>query len=367
MSTTATAEAGARTPTSTKDRLLRAVRRQEVGLLGVVILLCLIFNLLNDRFLTTTNLFNLIQAVTVIGIIAVGQAFVLIAKEIDLSVGSVLALAAVSAGWLVQTAGLPAWAALPGALAVGAASGLLLGAIVVYGKVNSFIVTLGMLSVARGLTQLVTGGLPISMPDAIRFLGRGRVLGGPPISVVLFIVLAIIGQLVLSRTVFGQRVTAVGDNAEAARLGGIPVNRTRVLVFVLVGALAGLAGIVFATQVGVAEAQAGRGYELDVIAAVVIGGASLSGGRGSIVGAFLGACLLGVLRNAFVLLALSPFLQEFSIGLVIVLAALFDQFRQGNLGSFLRRRRTGPRDAPPVGRDPVEGDAEPAPATNSAG
>ncbi|WP_370325540.1 ABC transporter permease [Euzebya sp.] len=362
MSTTTGDATGRQTTT---ERLLHIMRRQEVGLLAVIILLGIAFNMVNDRFITTTNLFNLVQAVTVIGIIAVGQAFVLISKEIDLSVGSVLALSAVCAGWLVQTAGLPAWAAIPGGILVGATSGLVIGVVVVFGKVNSFIVTLGMLSIARGLTQLVTGGLPISMPESIQWLGQGRILGGPPISVVVFVALAIIGQLVLSRTVFGQRVVAVGDNAEAARLGGIPVNRTRVLVFVLVGMLAGLAGVVFATQVGVAEAQAGRGYELDVIAAVVIGGASLSGGRGSIVGAFLGACLLGVLRNAFVLLALSPFLQEFSIGLVIVLAALLDQFRQGNLGSFLRRRRTGPDDSPPVGRDPVD-DTTHTHATSSA-
>lgn len=159
-------------------------------------------------------------------------------------------------------------------------------------------------------------------------------LGGIPVSVIIFLVLVILGQLLLTRTVFGLRVTAVGDNDAAARTSGIPVGRTRILTFVLIGTLAGVAGIVFSTQVGVAEAQAGLGYELDVIAAAVIGGASLSGGRGSIIGAFLGACLLGVLRNAFILLALSPFLQQLSIGLVIVLAALFDQWRQGNLRHF---------------------------------
>lgn len=336
---------------SLRARAVNLAKRQEAGLLAVIVVLGLVVNLVNDRFLTPANLYNLVQAVTVIGIIAIGQTFVLISKEIDLSVGSVLALAAICTGWLVQVGGLNPWVALIGGLGVGACTGLVIGSIVVLGKVNSFIVTLGALSIGRGLTQLVTGGLPIQMPQELRFIGQARFFGGVPFSVVLFIVLAIIGQVVLSRTVFGQRVTAIGDNPEAARLGGIPVARTRILTFMLIGVLAALAGIVFTTQVGVAEGQAGRGLELDVIAAAVIGGASLAGGRGSIVGAFLGACLLGVLRNAFILLALSPFLQELSIGLVIILAALFDQFRQGNLGNLFRRQRRR-RDPEPLSDPP---------------
>ncbi len=324
---------------SLRSSILPLLKRQEVGLLGVIVLLGLAVSVANNRFLTTGNLFNLLQTVVVVGIIAVGQTFVLIAKEIDLSVGSVLALAGVSAG-AVYANGVDPWISMVFGIGVGAFCGLLVGSVVVFGKVNSFIVTLGMLSIARGATQLVTGGLPQQMPTQLQFIGQGRILGGLPISVLIFVVFVILGQLVLTRTVFGLRVTSVGDNAQAARTGGIPVARTRILTFVLIGMLAGIAGIIFSTQVGVAEAQAGTGYELDVIAAAVIGGASLSGGRGSIIGAFLGACLLGLLRNAFILLALSPFLQQLSIGLVIVLAALFDQWRQGNLGRFRLRQRS---------------------------
>ncbi|MGC4891241.1 ABC transporter permease [Micromonospora sp. DT227] len=315
---------------SWKDGALSLVKRQETGLLGVIIVLALLVSLANENFLRKDNLYNVLQTVVVVGIIAVGQTFVLIAKEIDLSVGSVLALSAVSAGAAYGN-GVNPWLAMAIGIGVGALSGFAVGSVVVLGRVSSFIVTLGMLSIARGLTQLLTGGLPQSMPSELSFIGQGRVFGGIPISVIIFLVLVVLGQLLLTRTVFGLRVTAIGDNDAAARTGGIPVGRTRILTFVLIGTLAGVAGIVFATQVGVAEAQAGMGYELDVIAAAVIGGASLSGGRGSIIGAFLGACLLGVLRNAFILLALSPFLQQLSIGLVIVLAALFDQWRQGNL------------------------------------
>lgn len=327
MSTTDTA---ARQSRSASDLLLPLLKRQETGLLGVIIALGLVVSLANDSFLQKQNLYNLLQTTVVVGIIAIGQTYVLIAKEIDLSVGSVLALSAVSAG-AIYGAGVNPWIAMIAGIGVGALCGLAIGTVVVVGRVSSFIVTLGMLSIARGLTQLITDGLPQTMPTELSFIGQGRVLGGVPVSVLIFIVLVILGQLLLTRSIFGLRVTAIGDNADAARTGGIPVARTRILTFVLIGTLAGFAGMVFSTQVGVAEAQAGMGYELDVIAAAVIGGASLSGGRGSIIGAFLGACLLGLLRNAFILLALSPFLQQLTIGLVIVLAAVFDQWRQGNL------------------------------------
>jgi len=224
------------------------------------------------------------------------------------------------------------------ALAVGSTAGLISGLFVVYGKVNSFIVTLGMLSVARGLTYVLSGGLPILIDPRVMFIGQGEVLG-IPVQVLIFFGLVIVGQLVLKRSVLGQRVVAVGDNDEAARLSGIPLNSTRLAVFVFSGLAAAVAGVVYTAQVSVAEAQAGTGLELDVIAAVVIGGASLSGGRGSIIGAMLGAYLLGALRNAFILLELSPFLQQMSVGLVIVLAALFDQFRQGSFQHTLLVRK----------------------------
>lgn len=318
------------------------LRGQEAGLVGILIVLSVGFNLFNSSFLTTGNLRNVMLAVAVVGIMAIGQCFVLIAGEIDLSVGSILGLSGLCGAYLVSQGMEPVIGVTLG-IGVGALAGLISGLFVVYGKINSFIVTLGMLSIARGLTQVISGGLPISVSDAVTFLGQGEV-AGIPVPVIVFVGLVLLGQFVLGRSVLGQRIQAVGDNAEAARLSGIPLNRTRVAVFVLSGAMAGVAGVVYTSQVGVAEAQAGTGLELDVIAAVVIGGASLSGGRGSIVGAMLGACLLGALRNAFILLELSPFLQQMSVGLVIVAAALFDQARQG---AFRRPRAAG---ADPSGR-----------------
>jgi ribose/xylose/arabinose/galactoside ABC-type transport system permease subunit len=310
------------------NQLKAGLRRQEVGLLLVIVVLTLVFGAFNSHFLSSQNGAFVLQSVAVIGIMAVGQVFVLISGEIDLSVGSVLGLTGAMGAWLMAH-GVNPWLAVLLTLVFGAVIGLIQGFIIVYGKVSSFIVTLGMLSVARGLTEIVTNGLPISLSADVLVIGQGTIGGLLTWSAVIFIIVAILGQFVLSRSVFGSRVTAIGDNIEAARLGGIPVRRTRALVFVISGTMAAVAGIVYATQSGYAEGNAGTGDELFVIAAVVIGGASLSGGRGSVIGALLGAVLLGALQNAFVLLHLSPFLQQFSIGVVIVLAALFDQVRQG--------------------------------------
>lgn len=316
------------------------LRGQEAGLVGVLIALSLLFGLFNSSFLTADNLRNVLLAVAVVGIMAIGQCFVLIAGEIDLSVGSVLGLSGL-AGAYMTSQGLDPYLGVVFGVLVGAACGLINGMLVVFGKVNSFIVTLGMLSVARGLTQVISDGLPVTIEQKVLFIGQDELIG-IPVPVVIFIALVVVGQFILLRSVLGQRIQAVGDNSEAARLSGIPLNSTRVAVFVLSGMLAGVAGVVYTSQVGVAEAQAGTGQELDVIAAVVIGGASLSGGRGSIVGAMLGAYLLGALRNAFILLELSPFLQQMSVGLVIVLAAIFDQARQGAF----RRARAKDADTP---------------------
>ncbi|MFV0428772.1 MAG: ABC transporter permease [Arachnia sp.] len=328
--------------------------RQEFGLFIVIIALTLAFGFFNPHFLTSQNAGFVLQSVAVIGIMAVGQVFVLIGGEIDLSVGSVLGFTGAVGAWLMSQ-GVNAWLAVALTVLCGCLVGLVQGLVVVVGKVSSFIVTLGMLSIARGLTEIVTGGLPIQLSPEVLVIGQGSVWGYLTWSAVIFVGLAIIGQFILSRSVFGSRVTAIGDNMEAARLGGIPVKRTRAMLFVITGAMSAIAGIVYATQSGYAEGNAGMGDELFVIAAVVIGGASLAGGRGSVVGALLGAILLGALQNAFVLLHLSPFLQQLSIGVVIVLAALVDQLRQGNFAApgwirRSRRRRSDEAGEPPSPR-----------------
>jgi ribose/xylose/arabinose/galactoside ABC-type transport system permease subunit len=211
-------------------------------------------------------------------------------------------------------------------LLVGALVGLANGLLITYGGVNSFIATLGMLSVVRGLALVTTDGTPQQVPESLQFIGQGTVVG-VPFSVVLLLALVVATQWFLSRTIAGRRITAVGDNSRAAFLAGIPVRRTIVITFVLAGMFAAVAGLVNASNLALATTDAGTGLELDIVAAVIVGGTGLMGGRGSVIGTLLGACLLGLLRNAFVLLHLSPYLQVTAIGSVIVLAALVDQLR----------------------------------------
>ncbi|OZM78985.1 ABC transporter permease [Pseudonocardia sp. MH-G8] len=304
--------------------LRRSARKPEVGVALVILVLAICIAIGNPNFATGTNLFNLLRAIAITGIVAVGMTFVLIAGELDLSVGSVVALSGVTA--FTVAAETSSVLAIPVGLLVGGVVGLVSGLVVTRIRVNSFIVTLGMLSVARGLSLLITGGLPVNGPPALQALGQGAV-GPVPVQVIVLLVIAVLGQLVLTRTVFGNQVQAVGDNRDAARLSGIPVARIKVTCLVLVGVLAGLAGLIRGAQLGVAEPNAAVGLELQVIAAVIIGGTSLSGGRGSVTGALLGAVLLGLIQNAFVLLHLSNYLQVLSTGLIIVLAAAFDRLR----------------------------------------
>ncbi|WP_052664360.1 ABC transporter permease [Nitriliruptor alkaliphilus] len=307
-------------------RWKRTLTTPEVGVAIVIVLLSIGIAALNPAFLNTTNLFNLLRAMSITGILAVGMTFVIVSGELDLSVGSVLAFSSLAAVMLLPAG--PGLVTLVVAVLVGALTAAVSATIVTRLGVNSFIVTLGMLSVARGLGLMLSEGLPQSTPPVIRWIGQAR-WGPVPAQVLILAVVVVIGQYVLRRTVFGEQVQAVGDNREAARLSGIPVARVKTACFLILGCLAGLAGMIRAGQLAVAEPNAAQGIELDVIAAVVIGGASLFGGRGSVIGAVLGATLLAVLRNAFVLLNLSNFLQVVSIGVVIILAVVFDRFRSG--------------------------------------
>lgn len=315
---------GVTTPTPARNRLTRLLLQPEAGIALVLVVLSVLITVANPAFATPTNLLNLLRSVSIIGIVSVGMTYVIIVGELDLSIASVLALSAVGAAEMTQYFIVPVAVAI--GLLVGALCGLVNGLLVTKTRVNSFIITLGTLSVFRGVALLVTGGIPVSGLDPISPLGQGTI-GPIPVQVVLLFALVALGQWVLTRTGLGFQVHAVGDNARAARLAGLPVHKIKIICFVLVGLLAGLAGLVRAAQLGVAEPDAAVGLELQVIAATVIGGASLSGGKGSVLGSFLGACLLGVMSNAFVLLHLSSFLQVIATGVIIIFAAVFDRLR----------------------------------------
>ncbi len=310
-----------------------------------LVVLVVVFATLEPRFLNTTNLFNVMRQISITGLISLGMTFVILTGGIDLSVGSLLALAgivaaAVSKGSTGNTLSLdaaaavghPWYIAMLTAVAVGFVGGLLQGLAITRALVPPFVVTLGGLSVFRGLTLWFSGGGPISGFDhGFRWWGQGTI-GPVPVPVALFAATAIVCHIVLRHTRYGRNVFAVGGNAEAAHLSGVNVKRTVLSAYVVVGALAGLAGFVLSARLNAAEAVAGVGYELTVIAAVVIGGTSLFGGVGSIGGTVIGAMLIGVLVNGLVMSDVSSYIQQIIIGLIIIAAVGFDRLiKQGRM------------------------------------
>jgi ribose/xylose/arabinose/galactoside ABC-type transport system permease subunit len=324
-----------------------AILARFAPLIFLVVLMA-IFATMEPRFLSSVNLFNVMKQVSIVGLLAVGMTFVILTAGIDLSVGSLLALcglaaAAVAKGGLenrfsvgagAEAAGYGWELALLAALAVGLAGGFLQGFAITRLKVPPFVVTLGGMSAFRGAALLVAGGGPISgfAPD-YTWWGQGRI-GPVPVPVIIFIAFAILAHVVLRYTRYGRQVYAVGGNPEAARLSGLNVRRVTLSVYVIMGFFAGLGAFVLSARLNSAEAVAGTGYELTVIASVVIGGTSLFGGAGSIFGTVIGTILIGVLLNGLVLMNVSSYIQQIIIGIIIVLAVAFDTFAKS-------RRRTG--------------------------
>lgn len=302
-------------------------------LLGALLVLCAVLAVSTNSFLTTSNLLNVVVQISVVGIAAVGGTFVIITSGIDLSVGSNVALAGMVAAWAMKEAHVGGLGGLLVALLVGAAVGAFNGFSITALRLTPFIATLAVLAMGRGLTQQVSQGQTIfGFPPSFTFLGNGKIAGVQAPVVITVIVFAV-GWFVLTRTSFGQQVYAVGGNEEAARLAGIPVKRVIFSVYVIAGLCAGLAGIVLAGRLNSALSSSATGLELQVIAAVVIGGTSLFGGRGSLIGTFIGALLIGVINNGLTLLNVNPFWTQFIQGLVIFVAVLLDALNQRRLAA----------------------------------
>ncbi|MEU1022909.1 substrate-binding domain-containing protein [Streptomyces sp. NPDC005904] len=297
------------------------------GALSALIVLVVAMSLLSGDFLTTQNLLNVGVQAAVTAILAFGVTFVIVSAGIDLSVGSVAALSATVLAWTASSQGLPVWLAVVLAVATGVACGFVNGALVSYGKLPPFIATLAMLSVARGLSLVISQGSPIPFPESVSHLGD-TVGGRLPVPVVVMVVMGLLTALVLGRTFIGRSMYAIGGNEEAARLSGLRVKRQKLVIYALSGLFAAVAGIVLASRLVSAQPQAAQGYELDAIAAVVIGGASLAGGVGKASGTLIGALILAVLRNGLNLLSVSAFWQQVVIGVVIALAVLLDTLRR---------------------------------------
>ncbi|MGV0908087.1 ABC transporter permease [Martelella sp. FOR1707] len=300
-------------------------------LIGLV-LLCIFLTFATDSFLSFRNFLNILDQITVLGIMAVGMTFVILIGGIDLSVGSVLALAMMVLGYLNVEAGMPMMVAIAGALAAAAICGIVSGLMITEFKVPAFIATLAMMSVARGLANMITNGSQIigfapwfNMSAIIRYGGFLTM------TVAVMLVVFVIAILFLRYRQGGRMLYAIGGSQEVARLAGINVRRTTTLVYTSCAALAGLAGVLLAARLDSVQPSSGVSYELDAIAAVVIGGTSLSGGSGGVVGTIVGVLIIGVLRNGLNLLSVSPFLQAVIIGAVIVLAVAAETFKhRGN-------------------------------------
>ena len=294
-----------------------------------LLMLSVFLSVATDRFLSVRNALNILDQITVLGVMSVGMTFVILIGGIDLSVGSVLALSMMIMGWLDNIAGLPMAVAIPLALLVSAVSGLIVGVLVTRFRVPAFIATLAMMSVARGVANMITDGQQIvGFPDWFTMLAIDRHFGVLTATVFLMLAIIVLAWLFLKYRSEGRMLYAVGGNPEVARLAGINVGLVTIGVYVLCAVLAGLAGIVLAARLDAVQPSSGFGYELDTIAAVVIGGTSLSGGAGGIGGTLIGVLIIGVLRNGLNLLNVSPFLQQVIIGVVIVLAVGAETLRR---------------------------------------
>jgi ribose transport system permease protein len=327
VSATQAPEAAARQaePGSRLPAWVRTLTSGTGGPLIALIVLCIALFIATPFFLTANNLLNILDQVTILGILALGMTFVIITGGIDLSVAAVLALSMMVLGWTSHTAGWPLGVSIIAAILVGGLCGLASGLGITLTKLPPFIATLAMLSIARGTANVITDGQQIvGYPDWFTALSTERHFGFLTITALVLIVLLVLGWAFLRYRPGGRAVYAVGGSAEVARLAGIKVKRVTTAVYVVSGLLAGLAGVVLAARLDSSQPSAAVGLELDVIAAVVIGGASLSGGVGRVPGTVVGVLIIGVLRNGLNLLSISPFVQQIVIGVVIALAVMID-------------------------------------------
>jgi ribose transport system permease protein len=315
----------------TRFPLLSRIRFRDAGTLLGLILISIVFAFQSDVFLTQPNLINILQQSSINACIALGMTLVIISGGIDLSVGPVAALSAVL-GAAMLVAGVPIPLAIAGALAAGVTCGFVNGALIAWGGLQPFIVTLGGLSLYRALALIYTGGQPIfGLPDAFRALTNGSIAGVPN-PVIIVAVLALAAWVILNKTPLGEYFMAIGGNPEAARIAGVPVIMTKLAAYMISGLMAAVAAMILIGRLGAAEPTLGTLWELDAIAAAAIGGASLMGGRGSIVGTLIGCIILGTLRNGLTLLNVQAFYQLLATGIIIIVAMLIDKAASGKQG-----------------------------------
>jgi ribose transport system permease protein len=300
---------------------------RSYGIVIAFLIICVLMTILSPVFLTVTNILNVVRQTSIFGVMAIGMTFVILTGGIDLSVGSILAVAgAIAAGMLKGGAGIVPVVLL--ALIIGVGCGLANGLFITLGRIAPFVVTLGMMSIARSLTLIYTKGYPISgFTGPYRFIGGGDIVS-IPFPIIVFLLTVVVAWLILTQTRLGRYTYAIGGNEETVKLSGINSSFYKTIVYVISGITAAMSALILTSRLNSAEPVAGQGYELDVIAAVVIGGTSLNGGRGSVWGTLIGALLIGVINNGMNLLGISPYFQLLVKGLIIIGAVLLDRLRQ---------------------------------------
>jgi rhamnose transport system permease protein len=326
-----------------RDRRLTewVFRVRELGIVVALLALIVVTGVLEPRFLDTASLRNLALNASIVAILAVGQTLVIVTRNIDLSQGSVLGLAAFMAGDLLSNnQGMPLPLVFVLGMALGATCGLLNGVLTTWGRVPALVVTLGTLYAFRGLAFLWTDGRQVNaetLPDAFLEIGTGRVLGVPFMVLIALVVIVAVGQWLRDFRA-GRELYAIGSNPDGARLAGVRSDRRVLTAFILSGALAGLGGVLFTARFATVDATAGTGYELTVIAAAVVGGVAIFGGSGSVYGAALGALLLGTIRSSLVMLQVNPFFEQAINGALLLLAIGLDAYLATRLARELRKR-----------------------------
>ena len=301
---------------------------QDMGALIALILLVIVIGVISPEFRTIDNFMSLMRQSSINGFIAFGMTCVILTDAIDLSVGSVLALSTALCAAAIK-GGMPVPLAMLMALVIGTALGAVSGILVTKGRLQPFIATLITMTVYRGLTQIFMNGKPISgLGDSflLKFVGRGAVFG-IPVPVILFIAVFILFTFLLGKTTFGRRIYATGSNATSAKLAGVNVNRTKLIAYAISGCMATLSGLILLSRMASTQPTLGTGYELDAIAAVALGGTSMSGGRGRIWGTFVGVLIIAVLNNGLNILGVSSYYQDVIKGIVILIAVLSDSKR----------------------------------------
>lgn len=315
-------------PLPAAHALRRMLTIPELGILVPLIAFTLLFSSLNSSLLSSNNVQALLRGMSFVGIIAIGQTLLMVAGELDLSVGSVAGLCAIVAAWLMKSAGWPIGAALAGGVGLGAAVGLVNGLVAVKLGLPAFIATLGMLYIARGFNYLICAGYPIyPLPEPVKAFGAAEPFG-LSWSVLIFALLALVGDFVLRRTVFGRKICATGGNKEVARIAGIDTDAMKIACYALTGALAAVAGILTMARLNVGQPEIGQGWELDVIASVVIGGVSLFGGVGTVLGSFLGLLVMQVVRSGLVMTGVNTHWQTVAVGTIMIIAVGMDLLRR---------------------------------------